>query len=362
MKAKRIFLFCSRGFFYGDSVEAYKQSLGDNRTLCVFDNETLIFSDKGRWLNPLFALETFLDTYQGSKEHLYVHDTAAGKAAAVLMVRFGVKKAHINLISDLALSYYRSAGVEVTWEKKVDKLACMTESLLETMENSDEMYRLLRMRAHLVDGVSVEVSEASFSYGQKTLFENLSFSIPQGGQLLVSGSNGNGKTTLLKALMGKLELTGGSILIEGKTPAQLPGRTIGYIKQQQANQQQFPVSAYEVVSMAVDTSLPLERQRWEIDTSLRRTGVFELRNQNFYTLSGGEQQKVSLARCLCQKARLLLLDEPTSFLDVESRRALLEIIRSLSVGEMPTMILVTHDQEIGMDLGWPTLVLGEKHD
>jgi zinc transport system ATP-binding protein len=343
-------------------VEAYKQSLKETSTLCVFDAETLIFSDKGRWLNPLFALEKFLATYKGNRDNLCVHDTAAGKAAAVLMVRFGVKKAHINLISDLAIAYYQQAGVEVSWERKVDKLACMTESLLETMEDSDDMYRILRMRAHLVDGVSVEVTNAGFSYGQKTVFENLSFSVPQGGQLLVKGSNGNGKTTLLKALMGKLDLTKGSVLIDGKTPDQLPGRTIGYIKQQQAHQQQFPVSAFEVVSMAVDKTLSAERQKWEIDTSLRRTGVFELRHRNFYTLSGGEQQKVSLARCLCQKARLLLLDEPTSFLDAESRGTLLDMIKSLSVGEMPTMILVTHDREIGLDLAWPTLVLGEAHE
>jgi zinc transport system ATP-binding protein len=345
----------------GDVVEAYKQSLGDNSTLCVFDNETLLFSDKGRWLNPLFSLEKFLATYKGSRDNLFVHDTAAGKAAAVLMVRFGVKKAHINLISELAINYYQNAGVTVSWEKKVDKLACMTETLLEPMQDSDEMYRILRIRANLVEGVSVEATQASFSYGQKKIFENLTFSIPQGGHLLVRGGNGNGKTTLIKTILGKLELTGGSILVDGRPPTQLPGRTIGYIKQQQAHQQQFPVSACEVVSMAVDTKLSSERQKWEIDTSLRRTGVFELRYRNFYTLSGGEQQKVSLARCLCQKARLLLLDEPTSFLDTESRGNLLDIIQSLSVGEMPTIIMVSHDKEIGLDLLWPTLELGENH-
>ncbi len=343
-------------------MEPYKQKLPDNITLQAYDNETCIFSDKGRWLNPLFSLEKFLETYKGNKEFLYIHDTAAGKAAAVLMVRFGVKKAHINLISELALAYYQKSGVEISWDKKVDKLACMTEALLEPMEDSVEMYRILRIRANLVSGVPVEVSSASFSYGDHKILNNVSFSIPKGGHLLVKGANGNGKTTLLKALLGKLELSGGNILIDGKAPSQLQAGTIGYIKQQQAHQEQFPVSAFEVVSMAVDRTLSLERQKWEIDTSLRRTGVFELRNRNYYSLSGGEQQKVALARCLCQKARLLLLDEPTSFLDVESRRTLLEILKSLSVGEMPTIIIVTHDKEIGIDLDWPILILGDDHE
>jgi zinc transport system ATP-binding protein len=342
-------------------MEAYKQPLSSDSTLCVFDGETLVFSDKGRWLHPLFSLERFLADYEGNRDALYAHDTAAGKAAAVLMARMGIKKAHINLASDLAIRYFQEAGIEVSWEQRVEKLQCMTESLLEPMDDSDEMYRILRIRAKLVAGASVEVSHASFSYGTKTLFEDLSFQVPPGGQLMVKGGNGNGKTTLLKLLMGKLEPAGGDIRIDGTAPQQLPGRTIGYIKQQQAHQQQFPVSVYEVVSMAVDRSLSAERQKWEIDTSLRRTGVYELRERNYYTLSGGEQQKVSLARCLCQKARVLLFDEPTSFLDRESRSNLLAIIRSLGTGEMPTMIMVTHDQDIGSDLGWPSLVL-EAHD
>lgn len=114
--------------------------------------------------------------------------------------------------------------------------------------------------------------------------------------------------------------------------------------------------------MAADKSLSKERQKWEIDTALRRVGIQDLQGRNFYTLSGGERQKVALARCLCQKARLLLLDEPTSFLDAKSRAALVETIKALTLNEMPTIIIVTHDKQLEEDLRWPTLRLGGKDE
>lgn len=340
-------------------MEPYKQPLKDGLTLCVYNNDTLIFSDGGRWLTPLFALEEFLHTYEGDRSNLAAHDTAAGKAAAILMVRMGIKRVHINLMSELALTYYESNRVEASYEKKIEKLACKTETLLETLTDPDEMYRLLRMRAKLVRGVSVELVDASFGYDGDLLFSNLNVTLPEGERLLIQGDNGKGKTTLLKILMGKLEPTSGKVLIDGVPPSQIKNRTIGYIKQQQS-QQQFPVSVREVVSMATDSTLSKERQKWEIDTALRRVGIQELQGRNFYTLSGGERQKVALARCLCQKARLLLLDEPTSFLDAKSRKALVETIKALTLNEMPTIIVVTHDKQLELDLGWPTLTLGSK--
>ncbi len=339
-------------------MEHYQEPMPEGKTLCVYNHDNLIFSDNGRWLTPLFALEQFLSTYQGKKDCLSAHDTAAGKAAAVLMARCGIKRAHINLISDLALEYYQTQGILVSYEKRIEQLACKTEELLSSITDEEEMYRILRMRAKLVRGVSVSVNNLSFAYpGQKAILDGLSFSLPEGGRLIIQGDNGMGKTTLLSLLMGKLQPTGGFIHIDGKDPGNLGKRTIGYIKQQQT-EQQFPVSAKEVVSMAVDSSLDKERQSWEIDTALRRTGVQHLRNRNFFTLSGGERQKVSLSRTLCQQARLLLLDEPTSFLDAQSRKTLIEVLHSLTLDEMPTIIIVTHDKELEEELLWPSLRLG----
>ncbi len=354
--------FAFMAFSLEDYVTRYQQPLEEGLSLAVYNGDDPIFTHQGHWLHPLFALEEFLLTYEGPRDLLSVHDSAAGKAAAVLQARLGVRRAHIDLISDLAVEYYRAKGIEVSWEKKIERLACQTESLLAEIDDEDEIYRILKRRANLVQGVGVEVAGISFAYpNSEPLFENLHFTLPEGGRLIIQGDNGMGKTTLINLLLGRLLPTSGAIRIDGREPSELPPRTIGYIKQQQT-QEQFPVSAREVVSMAVDPSLPRERQAWEIDTALRRTASAHLSSRNFFSLSGGERQRVSLARTLCQKARLLLLDEPTSFLDAKSRTTLVSLLHSLTLAEMPTIIIVTHDKELEEDLGWEILRLGGDHE
>lgn len=348
--------------FLEHTLERYTQPLSDNHTLEVYNHNQLIFSENGHWLTPLFAFERFLETYTGERDCLSAHDTAAGKAAALLMARFGIHRAHINLISELAIEYYQQHGITVSYEKRIERLQCKTEELLGEMHDQEQMYRLLRKRAKLVRGVSVRIENLSFSYPERPpILQDLSFHLEEGERLLILGDNGMGKTTLLSLLMGKLKPTKGTILIGEDEVTHLGKRTIGYIRQQQ-QEQQFPVSAREVVAMACDPTLTREERQWEIDTALRRTKIEHLAERNFFTLSGGERQKVSLSRTLCQKARLLLLDEPTSFLDAKSRSTLVEVLQSLTVGEMPTIIIVTHDKALEKDLGWPTLHLGGTYE
>jgi len=85
---------------------------------------------------------------------------------------------------------------------------------------------------------------------------------------------------------------------------------------------------------------------------MRKTGCFSIRNEMFHQLSGGEKQRVSLARCLCQNARLLLLDEPTSYLDEKGKDELAELLIDLSRNEAPTMLLVSHDTNWTDQLNW----------
>src|SRR5574344_1343329 len=125
---------------------AYKKPLLENTTLEVFNNDELIFKSIGKWLNPLFDLEKFLSTYSGSKENLCAHDTAVGKAAAVLMLRLGVKNIYANLASRLALDYIvqvnknEKSNISFEYESIVDRLLCATEDQLEDLFDEDEMY------------------------------------------------------------------------------------------------------------------------------------------------------------------------------------------------------------------------------
>ena len=231
---------------------AYKKPLLENTTLEVFNNDELIFKSIGKWLNPLFDLEKFLLSYKGRKDNLCAHDTAVGKAAAVLMLRLGVKNIYANLASRLALDYIaqvnkkEKSNISFEYESIVDRLLCATEDQLEDLFDEDEMYSLLRQRAKLVQGVSVSVKNISYKFGA---IKNLSFEVNAGGRLMIIGENGAGKTTLLRLLTGIYKPSSGIIKIDDKNISSLPKYTIGYIAQSTDNTQ-FSLSVEEEIGRA----------------------------------------------------------------------------------------------------------------
>jgi hypothetical protein len=169
------------------STETWTSKLPPCVTLRVFNGDTLVFSSGGKWLMPIFELETFMETYFGSLDDLRAHDTAIGKAAAVMMVRLGVKHIHANIVSDLAqkyieqlndgmLQYVNRAGqtcslqapdvqkIELVYDTKVPKLLCATEDELALMTDSGAMYRILRRRANLTDSAEAENLSCKYSF------------------------------------------------------------------------------------------------------------------------------------------------------------------------------------------------------
>lgn len=346
----------------------YQRPLPDGVSLAVYRKNELVFSSGGKWLHPLFELEQFLREAGMEAETLSVHDTAAGLAAAALMARMHISRVHVDLVSELALRCYQNHGISITWNRKVDRLACRTEEILNSDMSLDEIYTTLRRRAKLVQGLPLEVSDVSSGYGGRTVFSHADFLVEGGGRLIVRGENGCGKSTLLKCILGQHPVSYGRILVGDRLASvssanqkpEVPAGTIAYIKQDHVKQQ-FPVSVQEVVSMGLPADLSPDERSWRLDVSMRRTGCREYADRNYFTLSGGERQRVSIARCLCQHAGLFLLDEPTTFLDRESRDTLVGILRSLAVDEMPTLILVTHDQNLVDSLGWPEYSLEANH-
>ena len=343
-----------------ENADAYQKPLPHNATLCVFNGSTVIFQSCGKWLMPLFELEDFFKTYDGPRNDLRAHDTAVGKAAAVLMVRMGIRKIHANLASVLAQKYIEeinacSGKIIFTCETCVPRLLCATEDMLEIQHDVDAMYMQLRQRAKLVQGVDVRVEQVTAKYGH---IKNLSFTVPAGGRLMIAGENGAGKTTLLKLLIGVHIPDSGAIFIDGVHPLQLPKRTIGYIPQA-TDVVAFSLSVEEVVSLGLERRAKNKAERMQ--KALMRTGTQHLCTRSFASLSGGEKQKVSLARCLAQNAKLLLLDEPTAALDADNRAMVVEILYSLSVSEIPTIIVATHDDELMRMKNWQHLVLGRAY-
>ena len=330
--------------------------------LKIFSSDTQIFYSESKWLHPIFEFEEFLKTYDGPRTNLSAWDSAIGKAAAVLLVRLGVEQIHGELVSNLAVKYIAQTLGEgkLTWDTLVDRLMCQTENQLENLTDSDEMYYLIRQRAKLVLGVPVSIQNLSYKYGK---INGLNLEVPAGGRLMILGENGTGKTTLLRLLCGIYKPDSGNILIDGKPVDKLPKYTIGYIPQlsELQEEQSFDLTAEEVVGLGINGKTEKsggKSRRDLVEQAMRRTGCAHLAGRKFSVLSGGEKQKVSLARCLAQKARLLLLDEPTANLDKDNRRMVVDILTSLSISEIPTIIMVTHDKELTSLKKWEILNIG----
>lgn len=339
--------------------ERYLETLPEKISLQVFNGENLIFESSGKWLHPLFDFENFLKTYDGPVDDLRSHDTAIGKAAAVLSVRAGIKKINAELLSENAKKYIEENNqkleenqkVQIKWTNLIPKLMCATESQLELLSDNDEMYFLLRQRAKLVQGVEVSVKNLEHPYVCKNTHKPVSFELKAGGHLMILGENGVGKSTLLKLLAGIEKCRKGEILIDGKNLGTLEKFTVGYIPQFSEGQK-FSLSVEEVVGLGC-------KDKKIITQALERTSSSHLKNRAFDSLSGGEKQKIQLSRCLAQNAKLLLLDEPTASLDTDNKKMVVDILRSLTISEIPTIIVVTHDKELTKMHGWDVLELSD---
>lgn len=179
--------------------------------------------------------------------------------------------------------------------------------------------------------------------------QDVSLEVPTGTRLGILGPNGGGKSTLLKLTLGLIEPASGSIEVFGHSPlaARREG-LIGYVPQRVEAELAFPLSASQVVAMAVGRSVspwrglsPEERKR--VDESLQLVGAADLTEKPIGKLSGGQLQRVMIARALAAGPRLLLLDEPTVGIDVAGQHRFAELLRDLHVRLGLTIVVVSHD-------------------
>lgn len=193
----------------------------------------------------------------------------------------------------------------------------------------------------------IEIKNASLGYNHKPVIENYNLTINSGTKILLLGQNGTGKSTLLKSILNLIPVISGSI----KKYA-----SVSYCKQDYKDIN-FPVTVNEIVSMGLyGRKISSSEKQALVEKSLEKSGALHLKNRLFNTLSGGERQRVSLARCFCQDSKLILLDEPSSFMDKESRNSLIELLKSDSVKDI-AIIAVTHDDFVIQSLNWQKIIL-----
>lgn len=189
---------------------------------------------------------------------------------------------------------------------------------------------------------AVEVKKLSFTYGEEPILDNVSFEIKKGEFVGIIGSNGAGKSTLLKLLLGLLDPASGEIIFsEDKSK-------IGYIEQNASSKNNFPATVQEIVLSGLWNKIgfmkfPKKEHREMVKAALVTVGMQHYAKRMIGNLSGGQLQRVMIARVLVNNPSVLILDEPTSGIDLKSCEVLYNLLIHLNLEHKLTIIIVSHD-------------------
>jgi ABC-type Mn2+/Zn2+ transport system ATPase subunit len=201
--------------------------------------------------------------------------------------------------------------------------------------------------------VLVRLDRVTCRYGREgeAVLRDVDLTIPAGSFLGVVGPSGSGKSTLLRAVMGTKRPSAGTVY-------RRPGLSVAYVPQVETVNWDFPVTVAECVLMARTTGRrlpwPSRDEKREVAAVLERLGIGDLGTRHIRELSGGQQQRVFVARALLRRPELLLLDEPTSGVDVKTRHEVLHLLDELNASGL-SIVLTTHDLN-GIAAHLPTLV------
>lgn len=193
----------------------------------------------------------------------------------------------------------------------------------------------------------VELRHVSAGYAGQPVVADVSCHVMPGEFIGLVGPSGAGKTTLLRALLGMVDVYEGEALVDGQRVSVRHRPSIGYVPQLETIDWHFPVTVDEVVMLGRATKSgpwpwPRARDRKDVRELLEQLGIAELAGKHIRALSGGQQQRVFLARALIRNPRLLLLDEPTSGVDIKTRDDIMHLLVDLNRSGV-TVIVSTHE-------------------
>jgi iron complex transport system ATP-binding protein len=199
----------------------------------------------------------------------------------------------------------------------------------------------------------LEVDSVSFSYGSRSVLDSISLNAAEGEFLALLGINGSGKSTLLDIISGFRKPETGSVALSGRTQQQWSRREIAQRVSHlpQAIHADLPFTAEQLVGMGryphTDRWFESDEDHKHVRAAMERTSCWSERHRSFRSLSGGERQRVLLAACLAQDAAALLLDEPSTFLDIEQQLHCFSVLREEARGGK-LCIAATHDLNLAL--------------
>lgn len=218
---------------------------------------------------------------------------------------------------------------------------------------------------------AVEIEQYSVRFGEFQALQEVSLQVPEGAFVAIVGPNGAGKSTLLKALLG-LERgsmrdgptrVSGCIRVLGHPLRAVPPGWVGYVPQVKGFDRSFPALAIEVVVSGLRRHWPFRigrEERKQAAEVLEKVGALHLASRRLGGLSGGELQRVYLARSLIRRPRLLLLDEPATGVDVMGEADLYRHLEAYQAEQGATILMITHDWEAAQHHASAVLVLNRR--
>ena len=206
----------------------------------------------------------------------------------------------------------------------------------------------------------------SVKLGERLILDDVSFQLPKGKITAIIGPNGSGKSTLLRAVSQSVKLQQGSVFFAGRA---LAGMNPGAIAREMAVLPQTPLAPPDLtVRDLVEYGRYPHRRWWRsvdaqegeiINLAMRQTGVANMADRLINTLSGGERQRVWIAMAIAQQPKLLLLDEPTTYLDVSHQLEIMELLKSLNEAHGLTVGMVIHEINHAVSYAHQVVVLNE---
>jgi zinc transport system ATP-binding protein len=195
---------------------------------------------------------------------------------------------------------------------------------------------------------AIDINNLYFSYNGSTVLENINLSLYIGSYIAILGPNGGGKTTLLKIILSILNPQKGNIKVLNSNPHE-KRHCIGYVPQNLDVKKDFPMTVFEMVLSGFTTGKTVgfyytKKEKKIASETLETVGILQLKTKKMSELSGGEKQRVYLARALVSNPEILLLDEPTSNIDPYGAFCFLKFLETLK--ENKTILVVTHDMSI----------------
>ncbi|ADV45892.1 metal ABC transporter ATP-binding protein [Nitratifractor salsuginis] len=206
----------------------------------------------------------------------------------------------------------------------------------------------------------LKVEKVSFAYDREPVLKEVSLEVGEREFVAIIGPNGGGKSTLLKLIMGQFEPQSGQITVLGKSPKEAR-EEIGYVPQNTNVNLEFPIRVLDVVMMGNPKQHREAAGWWErlfpvryndiekrcAYSTLEKVGMEAYMHRRIGDLSGGQRQRVMIARALCAHPRLLILDEPTSSIDVEGQQQIFSLLKELS--KDLSILVVSHDLSVITD-------------